>query len=189
VKVKRTPNSPEAPVPENLVAVGRVVGVHGLRGQLKVLPVTGDSERFEELRQVFLELRDGLVARYEVEKVRTQVDQVFLKLAGVDDRTAAEAFRGAWVSVAREEVPELEEDSFYIFELEGMEVFTPDGVSIGVVVRVEEFPANAVLVIESKTEEIWVPALKEIIREVDTEKKRMTVALPEGLPVYPKGGM
>ncbi len=172
----------------NLIAIGRVIGVHGLRGQLKVHPVTDNPERFEELRSVILELRDGKAVRFGVEKIRTQADEVFLKLEGVEDRTAAEAYRGAWVSVTREEIPELDADSFYIFDLEGMEVFNPDGTRLGVVMRVEEFPANGVLVVESDTEEIWVPALKEIVREVDTANKRMTVVLPEGLPVYPKGG-
>ena len=172
----------------NMVAVGRVIGVHGLRGQLKVKSVTDNPERFDELRTVFLEMPDGKTVRYGMEKVRTQADHVFLKLAGVDDRTAAEAFRGAWISVNREEIPALEKDSFYIFELEGMDVFNPEGKRIGAVVRVEEFPANGVLVVESETEEIWIPALKEIVIEVDTENKRMTIVLPDGLPVYPKGG-
>lgn len=173
----------------NMVAIGKVIAIHGLRGQLKVKSITDNPDRFDELKSVFLEPRNGETISFTVEKVRTQGDHVFLKLQGVDDRTDAEAFRGAWVSVDKAEVPPLAADSFYIFELEGMEVFGPDGMRIGVVIRVEEFPANDVIVVESETEEIWVPALKDIVREVDAANRRMIVVLPEGLPVYPKGGV
>lgn len=172
----------------DLVAIGRVVGAHGLRGQIKILPLTSNRDRFEEIRSVNLELQDRMIRSYDVEKVRIQGDLCVVKLTGVDDRSSAETLRGAWVSVTRAEIPPLGEGSFYVFDLEGLEVFRSDGVRIGTVVRVEEFPANDVLVVESETEEIWIPALKDIIREVNIGERRMMVALPEGLPTYPKHG-
>ncbi len=176
------------PSPSDLVSLGRVIKPHGLRGQVKVNPLNGNPERFEELRVVYLEYPDGEISRVEVEKVKTQGGVVTMRFAGIDDRTAAESLAGCWISVHREDIPCLEENSYYTFDLIGMEVTDPEGNKLGTVARIDDYPANAVLVVESESEEIWIPALKELVLEVDMESKRMTVRLPEGLPTYPKQG-
>jgi 16S rRNA processing protein RimM len=169
--------------------VGRVVRVHGLQGFLAVIPFTDTSHRFESLRSVYIELQDGVVIRQDVEKVKIRKETVLLKFRGIDDRTAAGKFQGAWISVRRDETPRLPENSYYIFDLMGAIVYTEDGSIIGTVTRVEEYPANAVLVVESETEEVWIPALKDVVTVVDVNTKRLTVRLPEGLPTYAKGGI
>ncbi len=172
---------------ESLIAIGRVVKAHGLRGQLKVIPLTDNIERYKALRSVILEFPER-EARYEVEKVKIQDAFVILKIAGVDNRTQAEEFHGAWVSVEKKDMSPLDEDRFYVFDLLGVEAYDVEGKKIGVVVRVEDYPANAVLVVESDTEEIWIPALKNVVTALDLNEKRMTVRIPEGLPTYPKRG-
>jgi 16S rRNA processing protein RimM len=171
-----------------LVSVGKAIQAYGLHGYLKVIPTTDTLDRFESLRSVFLESRDGCLTGREVEKVKIQKGCVLLKFAGIDDRTAAESLQGAWISVRREEVPALPEDSYYTFDLVGTDVFTESGSNVGTVTRVEEYPANAVLVVESESEEVWIPALKDVVTMVDLQSGRLTVRLPEGLPTYGKGG-
>ncbi|MHB9028336.1 MAG: ribosome maturation factor RimM [Candidatus Latescibacterota bacterium] len=192
LRPEKAHNAPGIPVPWDsieLVSVGKAVQVHGLQGYLKVVPFTDTLERFESLRSVYLESRDGAQTCREVESVKIQNGIVLLKFSGIDDRTAAEALQGVWISVRRDEAPELPEDSYYIFDLVGTEVFNESGSKIGTVARVEEYPANAVLIVESESEEVWIPALKEVVTAVDLNAKRLTVRLPEGLPTYPKGGI
>lgn len=192
MRENRQPKTPD-PVTNSsgnteFVAIGRVVKAHGLRGQVKVYPLSDTVERFDVLRSVFFELPDGTAVRHTVERVKIDGGLVVMKLAGIDDRSAAESLRGAWVSVERDEVAPLGADRVYAFDLVGLTVFSDTGERVGVIVRTEMFPANDVLVVESDAEEIWIPALKEIVLGIDTAAGTMTVRLPEGLPVYPKRG-
>jgi len=107
-----------------------------------------------------------------------------MKFFGIDDCTGAERFKGAWVLVRREESPKLPPDRYYIFDLIGAEVINQEGEKIGAVSRVDEYPANAVLVVKSGSEEVWIPAVKEFVTAVDLKKKRLVVRTTDGLPVY-----
>ena len=172
---------------KKLVAVGRIIKARGLRGELKFELLSDFSERFGSLDSVFLELKNGSVKSFDVEDASIRGQTAIIKLKGVDDRETADALRGAYISVAVDEVVPLEVDSFYIFDLEGMDVFTQNREKIGKVVSVEQYPANDVLVVESEIDRIMIPAIKEFIISVDVHCKRLTVDIPEGLPTYPKG--
>jgi 16S rRNA processing protein RimM len=188
VKVLRTLSNFVVGNEEKSVSVGRAIKSHGLGGELRIQPLTDFPARFEKLKSVIMEKPDGALLLFEVEGARIQGSAVILKLRGVDDRTSADSLRGAYVTVGMENIQNLDEGSYYIFELEGMEVYDSQNIRIGTVARVEEYPANAVLVIASDSEEILLPAVKEFIVSVDTVNRRLTVQLPEGLPTYPVKG-
>ena len=171
---------------DELIVVGRVIKSRGLRGELKVESLSDYSERFEQLTTVKLELKNGEVKPFETEKIRISGRIVLLKLKGVDDRNTADTLKGAYVSVSRSEVFPLNADSFYIFELEGMDVYDPDGKRTGHVVKVVQYPANDVLIVETETDNIMIPTIKKFLREIDVEGKRIVMEVPEGLPRYPK---
>jgi len=94
--------------------------------------------------------------------------------------------RGAYVCVTLGRVAPLDSNSYYIFDLEGMDVFDSSNNNIGIVKRVEQYTANDVIVVESETEEVLIPAVKEFVVGIDIEAKKLKVNLPVGLPVYPK---
>lgn len=188
VKVSRTLSNFVGGNEEKSVSVGRAIKSHGLGGELWIKPLTDFPARFEKLKSVIMEKPDGALLLFEVEGARIQGRGVILKLRGVDDRTNADSLRGAYVTVGMENIQNLDEGSYYIFELEGMEVYDSQNIRIGTVARVEVYPANAVLVIASDSEEILLPAVKEFIVSVDTVNRRLTVQLPEGLPTYPVKG-
>ncbi|MBT4483632.1 MAG: 16S rRNA processing protein RimM [Candidatus Latescibacteria bacterium] len=171
---------------DKLVAVGRVIKARGLEGKLKVKPLTDFIQRFEKLDSVKVELPNREIKSFEVEKASLKNNIVLVKLKGIDDRDAADAFRGLYFYVKKNELFPLDEDSFYIFDLEGMEIIDSSG-TVGHVKLIERYPANDVLVIETDAEHIMIPAVKEYIKEVNVEKRQITVDLPEGLPSYPKG--
>jgi 16S rRNA processing protein RimM len=183
--VSKTPNKILKMLQGKPVTIGRITKSRGLRGELWVEPFTDDISRFKKLKSVILEKTDGSFLQVELEEAKIQKGSVVLKILGVDDRTSADSLCNSYITVNSEELEELEEGSYYIFELQGIDVFDQSEVPIGKVIRVEEYPSNAVLVIASDTEEILLPAVKEFIVSVDTGNRRLTVRLPEGLPVYP----
>jgi 16S rRNA processing protein RimM len=133
-----------------LLEVGRVGRAHGLSGEVRVHLHWADSEALYEASQVELAL-DGKVLKYDVESARPTNKAVLLKLAGVDDRSAAEALSGARVSVSREALAPLEEGEYYLTDLIGARVRAPDASGeleeIGEVVEVRLHPSVDALVV------------------------------------------
>ena len=170
---------------DNLVAVGRVLKPRGIRGEIKVEILTDFPERFARSAAISLERGDGRISTYEIEGSQPIGTAVFLKLKGIDDRNAAEALRGAYVSVPREENFPLDENSFYAYDLEGMEVRDSADRKIGRIIGIEQYPANDVLIVETDRGAVMLPAVKAYILEVDTDTKTMIVEMPDDLPLRP----
>lgn len=172
---------------DELIAIGRIIKAKGLRGELKVESLSDTEHRFEFLESVFIEKKNGLIVTKTVETAKSNGNNVIVKLKDIDDRTAAEAYHGAYIYVDRRNIAPLTQDSYYIFELEGMDVIDTAGNKIGKVLRVDKYPANDVIIIGMEKEDIMIPAVKHCILSVDNQKNQMTVDIPDGLPVYPKG--
>ncbi|MBF7083596.1 16S rRNA processing protein RimM [Desulfallas sp. Bu1-1] len=164
-----------------LIAVGKVVNTHGHRGEVRVLPLTDYPERFTRMERVYLEKRCRL-EQHAIEKVYFHKKFVIVKFTGVDDMNAAEALKDALLMVTREELVPLPEDTYYIFDIIGLEVFTVEGRFLGRVQDVLQTGANDVYVVEGASPRpLLVPALKKVVRGVDMEHGKMIVELPEGL--------
>lgn len=171
---------------DTLVTIGRVIKARGLYGEVKVKRLSNISDRFKSIREITLELESGELIQFDVEYSRISGVNVILKLTGIDNREEAEKMIGAYVDVTLDNVAPLDNYSYYIFDLEGLEVFDSNNKKMGIVKRVEQYPANDVIVVENETEEVLIPAVKEFVVGVDVKAKKLTVNLPEGLPIYPK---
>jgi len=170
----------------DLVILGRVIGARGLKGEVKVKSFSNVSGRFKSLDIVSLEFKNGDIESFQVEHTKINGQTVIMKFAGVEDRDAAESLSGTYINVSLDNVAPLEDDSYYIFDLEGMEVFDSENINIGSVKRVDVLSVNDLIYVESESEEIIIPARKEFITAIDMDARKMTVNLPEGLPRYPK---
>ncbi len=158
-------------VPEqlDLFAVGRVVRPQGLRGELRVRPLTDHLPTLLEARRVWL----GLTAAEPVEVERARLHQgtiPVLKLAGVDDMDGAEALRGTEVCLPREELRPLAKDEYFLHDLVGLAVSGPAGEELGKVAGVMETGGRPNLVVEGKRGEILIPFTAETVGEVDLAK-------------------
>lgn len=131
---------------DDLLVVGAIVGSHGIRGELKVRPLTEFPERIPKLRQLRLRFPDGRLATHRVRSARTHGEMVLFTLAGVEDRSAADALRGAQVVIEASEAPPLPEGRYYVHDLIGLRVVTPEGEELGTVSDVLQYPANDVYV-------------------------------------------
>jgi 16S rRNA processing protein RimM len=162
------------------IAVGKVVGTYGNRGMVKVLPLTDFLDRFFNMDKITLEL-NGKKKIYTVAEVRSHRRHILFRLGEVPDMNGAEALRGAMVVVGREELTPLPEGSYYIFDIVGLNVFNGGGDFLGVVEDVIRTGSNDVYAVDvGQKAPLLVPALKEVVREVDIKGGRMVVDWPPG---------
>ena len=152
--------------------VGRIVGTHGLKGELKVQVLTDFIERLEVGRR--LRLKGDWVT---VEHVREHKGKLLLFLTGIDHINKAEALQWEYLESPENERPELDEDEYVTADLVGLDVFTVSGEALGPVKDVLLMPAHDVLLVG----EIMIPAVKHFVKEVDLQGKRIVVELIEGM--------
>ena len=162
------------------LSIGQIINTHGFRGAVKVHPLTDDISRFEKLKEVYVEENDGIV-KYKVESVKFLSSTVSVKLKGVDSEEAANKLRGFYIKVDRKSAVKLPKDTYFICDLIGLEVYDEKGLLIGTVKDVLQTGSNDVYVIESSGKDILIPALKDIVKKIDLENKKILVEMPEGL--------
>ena len=161
--------------------IGKILNAHGVRGELKVEPLTDDPTRYYLLDEVYLEDRNKNYTVYDIERVRLHKDTVLVKLYDVDDMDAAKALKNQYLAIDKSDRMSLEEGAYYIDDLIGLVVYEGEE-KIGVITDVLQPGANDVYVVEqSPTREILIPAVKSVILGVDLDAGRMEVELPKGL--------
>ena len=160
------------------IAVGRIVGAFGVRGQLKVVPTGRSPERFQQLRHLYVGETHDLC---EIEHCRLRGSEALLKLKGIDTREAAVAQRYVYLYVPESEALELPPGEYFVHQIVGLQVFTEEGETLGTVEEVLSTGANDVYVVPGPRGEVLIPALKTVIRTVDLATGQIIVALPPGL--------
>ncbi|MAE71710.1 MAG: 16S rRNA processing protein RimM [Gemmatimonadetes bacterium] len=165
------------------VVVGRIVGAHGLRGELRVAPLSDLPGRLEELEQVDLMPKGGgAVERIRVVESRPHGKVLLMSLEGVCDRDAAEALRGCDLTVPGDELPELPADEFYAFDLIGARVETEEGETLGTVAEIiGSAGANVIVVRGGARGELLLPASRGIVPRVDPARRLLVVRPIPGL--------
>ena len=153
------------------IEAGEIVTTHGVRGEMKVLPWVDSPEVLCEFDRVRIDGKE-----YEVESCRIQKSCNLLKLAGIDTMEAAQAMRGKTVELYREDI---DDDVIFAAELIGVEVFA-DGVCIGKIREVLDYPGNSVYVVKGE-HEYMIPAVKQFIVSTDVDANVMQVKLIEGM--------
>lgn len=157
------------------IAVGRIGAPHGVRGQVRVEPLTDSPQRLEQLREVCIELPGGERRQAVVEKAAARGSRVWMKIAGVDDRNAAQGLRGAYILIPRSQALELPAGHYFIEDIVGLEVVSVSGERLGKVREVIRTGANDIYA----TDLVMIPATREIVRKIDLDAGEMVVDLPE----------
>ncbi len=168
--------------PRHLV-IGEIIGAHGIQGEVKVALETSFPERFQRLKSVLIGPGDGKAYRtYRMTNWRLHKNNVLLTLDNVTDRTTAEEMRGLFVAVPFDQAMPLAEDEYYVHQIEGLQVYTDEGEYLGKVAEVIFTGANEVYVVRNETgEEVLLPAINDVILDINLDQERMTVKLLEGL--------
>ena len=162
-------------------AVGLIERPVGLKGEIKARPLTDYPQRFDPGATVYVDARPRTIR-----SSRWHKDRVYFRLDGIAGREQAEALRGLLVEITDGEIPE--EGAWYIDQIEGMAVETSDGRALGSVSEVLQTGANDVYVVSREgARDLLIPALRDVILEIDADAGRMVVDLPDGLEP-PSGG-
>lgn len=166
---------------EDLLKVGIISSTHGIRGEVKVFPTTDDPQRFKKLKNILLD--SGKEKRnLKIQSVKFFKQFVILKFEEIDDINDIEKYKGSSLYVTRDQAVKLQKDEYFIADLIGLTVIAEEEKLEGTLKDVMETGANDVYVIElTDGRELLLPAIKECVLSVDTEKGEMQIRLLDGL--------
>ncbi len=162
--------------------VGKICNTHGIKGEVKVIPLTDNPERFKSLKSVLIET-EGTNKQYDIESVRYSKNLVLLKLKNIDSMDDAQRLKDMYIVINRENALRLPPQSYYICDLVGCSVYdAANGKKLGILSDVLKTGSNDVYVVrDENNKELLIPALKSVVKRVSIEDKAIDVELPEGL--------
>jgi 16S rRNA processing protein RimM len=163
------------PESENIV-IGEVMGAWGLKGEIRIRVLTDFPERFCPGGSFLIE---GVP--YTIEGVKSSKDALILKLAGIDSPEEAQKLRHLVLEIPEDEKHPLPEGVFYHYQIIGLDVFSTEGVKLGKVSQVLTTASNDVYVVETTGKELLIPAVADVVKNIDPAAGRMTVEIIEGL--------
>lgn len=157
------------------------MNTQGIKGEVRVLPLTDYPERFKELEQVNIHINNASTT-YQIDYVRPHKKFMIIKFKQVADINEAEKLKGALIKITRDQLMPLAEGHYYIFQIIGLDVFDLEGTKLGKIKQVLQTGSNDVYVTKpAQGNDILIPALKSVVKEINIEANRMVVELPEGL--------
>jgi len=162
--------------------IGRIVAPFGIHGEVKVLSLSDIPDRFSHLTVIYVR-RDSTHIAYKIRTVRSyKGDMVVLKLVGIDDVKTAEALRNLDIIIPVQALAELPPDSYYLHDIIGLQVVTLSGQAVGNVIDIISTGSNDVYVVKTQDErEVLIPAVKEIVKQVDLRHQMMYIDPIKGL--------
>lgn len=161
--------------------IGQIINTHGVRGEVKVYPLTDDIKRFGKLKHLYMKETEEYSV-FNIEGIKYFKNMVILKLEGINDMNEAIKLIDSYLYINRENAVKLSKDTYFIADLVGMDVYTLEDERLGSIINV--FPTGSNDVYEIKRDNgktFLIPAIKDVVKEVDVENKRMNIVLIEGL--------
>ncbi len=169
---------------DSMLTIGKITGVHGLAGNLKIWSFADSPDTFSKGRKVRVQDEGASLDTegqiYSIVKTSAQKKGIRLTLEGVDTRELAEALVGKEILMNKDQLPELEEDTWYWEDLIGLEVTDRDLGRLGTIDRIFPTGADDILVVTEDKAEVLIPMNPHFVEEVDMEKRQITTALPQG---------
>lgn len=168
----------------NKIRIGKIVNTQGLKGEVRVYPLTDYKERFEELEYVYIE---GMDKKFEIEKVRYKKQLAIIKFKDLNSINDVENFKNMNITIDKSQLRKLPEDVYYIFDLIGSSVYDENNNFIGKLVDVIQNSAQDIYIVEldknlnKKSKKVMIPAVKEFIKSINIKNKTIIVRLIEGM--------
>ena len=170
----------------DLLLVGRVIGTHGLQGEIKVLPDTDDAARATALKHIWLGAEDSSAVRYKVHSARLHRTKrgisVLMQLDTIEDMESAAGLRALNVYATTSDLPPLASDEYFLHDLIGARVHTNEGTLVGELKDIWDAPASDVYVVQRTGQpDALIPAVPAIVASVDADGKQIIIRSIEGL--------
>lgn len=154
---------------KEFITVGQIINTHGLKGELKVFPLTDDMKRFRKLKKVYI---DGIERNVVWCKLQTKT--VVLKIEGIDSIEDAVKYKETYLEVSREDAVKLPEGRYFVTDIIGSNVIDENGAELGRIHDIIHTPSNDVYWIK-EGKELLIPVLKSIVVNVDVENKQIVI--------------
>ena len=168
---------------EKYLEIGQIVNTFGIKGMVKVKPFTENTKkRFDNLKNVYIKTKKEQ-KQYEVEEIKYHKEMVLVKFKGIENIEEAEKLRNSYLVIDRNEEEPLEEGTYYIVDMIGLEVYTDEGEKLGILNDVfkSNMSCDMYIVKNELGKTITLPAIEEVIKDIDMEKRKITVHLIPGL--------
>ncbi len=163
---------------DKMIVIGKIGAPQGVRGEVRLIPLTDFPERFKTLKTALFD--DG--TRLEVESVRYHQQFVLLKFKGLDDRNAIEPLKNKLLQIERKDLIPLPEGHYHIFDIIGLSVYNEQEEYLGKISDVLQTGSNDVYVVEQKEKQpLLIPGLKTVVLSIDITAGKMIVKLQEEL--------
>ena len=160
---------------EEYLEIGQIVNTFGIKGQVKVVPFTDDITQFDTLKQIYIEKRKNLEL-FEIEKSNYHKNMIILKLKGIDTPEQAESLRNCYIKINRKDARKLPEGTYFIVDLIGLDVYTDEEKLLGTLEDIYNAGSSDIYVVRtSEGKQILLPAIKDVIKKVDIENKKVIV--------------
>ena len=158
--------------------IGQIVNSFGIKGEAKVVPFTDDITRYDYLKKVYVKTKKTETL-YKVESVRYHKNMVLLKLEGINNPEEVEKLKNAYLEIDREDAIPLEEGTYFIADLIGLEVYTDDGKLLGKVDDIYNTGSKDIYVIKDELgKQVLLPGTDEVIKEVKLDDKIIVHLIP-----------
>jgi 16S rRNA processing protein RimM len=162
------------------ITIGKITRTRGLKGEVVIFPYTDDPDRFFLLKEVWVSGKKTSQL-FQIEKAKKFKGNILLKFLGVNSPEAAMPLVNNFLEIEREKLLPLPQNRYYIFDIIGLKVLTNQGEEIGTIEDVVSLPANDVYVVKSGEKEYDIPAIKEVVKKIDLDKKIMVIQPLKGL--------
>jgi len=161
-----------------MIVIGKIGAPQGIRGEVRLIPLTDFPERFKTLKTALLD--DG--TSLQVESVRYHQQFVLLKFKGLDDRNAIEHLKNKLIQIERKDLIPLPEGHFHVFDIIGLTVYNEQEECLGKISDVLQTGSNDVYIVEQKDKQpLLIPGLKTVVLNIDVANGKMIVKLQEEL--------
>ncbi|WP_223376011.1 ribosome maturation factor RimM [Schnuerera sp. xch1] len=162
------------------IKIGRIINTHGIKGELKVYPLTDDITRFDDLEIIYLGYDK---AKFEIERVKYFKELVILKFKEFNNINEVLKFKDEFIYIDVKDKVKLPEDHYFIFDIIGCTVFDTEGKKIGIVNDVIQSTSNDVYTVKNMEtgKEYLIPAVKEFVVDVDINNEKITIDPIEGM--------
>ncbi|MDF2564073.1 MAG: Ribosome maturation factor rimM [Massilibacillus sp.] len=157
------------------VIIGRIGAPHGVRGEVRIIPLTDFPDRFQNLKSVFIDEQIKL----EINNVKYNKQFIILKFKGIDNRSDIDPLKGKLIQVDRKDVPPLAAGEYYNFDIIGLEVYNEKNERLGKIEQILKTGSNDVYIANNAGKQTLIPALKKVVTNIDIEAGRMDIILQE----------
>lgn len=161
--------------------IGQIVNTFGIKGMVKVKPFTDNIERFNNLEKIYIKNKSGQT-EYKIQEIKYHKNMVLIKFEGIENPEQADLLRNSYLIVDRETEEPLEPGRYYIVDMIGLDVFTDDNEYLGKLEDIYNTGSNDIYVVKNELgKQVLLPAIKDVIKNIDMDNKKVIVHLIPGL--------